>query len=69
VARSLRSHYSIHRIEAVGLTTPPTLMRGFYHRHEEWFRRLNRLEERLAPLFPFNRIGDHVLIHAQLKDA
>jgi ubiquinone/menaquinone biosynthesis C-methylase UbiE len=69
VAQSLRIDYTIHRIEAVGLSTPPTLMRSFYHRHQQWFRRLFWLEERLAPLFPFNRIGDHVLIHAQLKEA
>jgi ubiquinone/menaquinone biosynthesis C-methylase UbiE len=69
VVRSLRSEYMIHRIEAVGLSTPPTLMRSFYHRHQGWFRRLHWLEDRLGPLFPFNRIGDHVLIHAQLKDA
>jgi ubiquinone/menaquinone biosynthesis C-methylase UbiE len=69
VAGSLRSHYAIRRIEAVGLSTPPTLMRSFYHRHEGWFRRLFWLEDQLAQRFPFNRIGDHVLIHAQLKDA
>jgi ubiquinone/menaquinone biosynthesis C-methylase UbiE len=67
VVRSLRAEYTVRRIEAVGLITPPTLMRSFYHRHLRWFAKLHRLEDLLSPLPPFNRLGDHVLIHARLR--
>jgi 2-polyprenyl-3-methyl-5-hydroxy-6-metoxy-1,4-benzoquinol methylase len=60
--------FLLRRTMAVGLTTPPTLMRDFYHRHRSWFARLFPLEEWLSPLPPFNRLGDHVLLHFQLRE-
>jgi hypothetical protein len=61
--------YRIRHIAAIGLTTPPTLMRDFYHRHARLFAALDPIENLLSPLPPFNRIGDHVLVHAQLRRA
>lgn len=59
--------FVLRRTEAVGLITPPTSMREFYNRHERSFRRMFAAEDRLARLWPFNRLGDHVLIHFQSR--
>jgi hypothetical protein len=67
VKRLFGTRFSARSVMAIGLTTPPTLMRDFYHRHQRGFRRLFGLEDRLAPIPPFNRLGDHVLMHFQLR--
>ena len=58
--------FRVEAIRAIGLLTPPTSMRDFYHRHLSSFRKFERLEERLSPYYPFNRMGDHVLIHVKV---
>lgn len=63
-----RAGYRIEAVRAVGLITPPTSMRDFYHRRLGLFRRLEGIEETLSPLFPFSRMGDHVLVHVRLGD-
>lgn len=57
--------FQLRRVEAVGLVTPPTLMRDFFGRHERAFRRFYRLENLLSAAAPFNRMGDHVMLHFQ----
>ena len=52
-------------VRGIGLITPPTSLRDFYHRHINIFRRFEWLEEKLSPIFPFDRMGDHVLIHVR----
>lgn len=59
--------FRFRTIAAIGLTTPPTLMRDWYHRHQRFFRRLFPIEDRLIGIFPFNRLGDHTLLHCSLK--
>lgn len=66
-ARLFARRFVTRRTEAVGLLTPPTLMRTLYERHTPLFDRLVPLERRLSPLLPFNRLGDHVLLHVQLR--
>jgi len=65
--RTFRGRFVLRRVEAVGLTTPPTLMRGFYDRHTKLFRALHGIEDFLSSIPPFNRIGDHVLIHLKSR--
>ncbi len=57
--------FHLRHVEAVGLVTPPTLMRDFFGRHERAFRRLYPLEDLLSAVAPFNRMGDHVMLHFQ----
>lgn len=60
--------FRLRHVEAVGLVTPPTLMRDFFGRHERAFRRLYPLEDLLSAAAPFNRMGDHVMLHFQAID-
>ncbi len=63
-----RQHgFRIREVRAVGLTTPPTSLRDAYHRRLDLFRRLEWIEERLSPLYPFSRMGDHVLVHVERR--
>lgn len=57
--------FRIVAVRGVGLAAPPTSMRDFYGRHLPFFRRLERLDDILSPYFPFNRMGDHLLLHIQ----
>lgn len=68
VKRAFGKRFRFRTIAAIGLTTPPTLMRNWYHRHQRLFRWLFPAEERLMGMFPFNRLGDHTLLHCLLKD-
>lgn len=61
--------FSIVAVRAVGLTTPPTTMRDFYHRHRKLFAGFEWLENLLSPMAPWNRMGDHVLIHVRRLDS
>jgi 2-polyprenyl-3-methyl-5-hydroxy-6-metoxy-1,4-benzoquinol methylase len=67
VKKMFSERFIVRHIEAVGLITPPTLMRDFYHRHEKLFRPIFPVEDLLSPIPPFNRMGDHVLIHFQSR--
>lgn len=69
VKKLFAGRYAIRRIEAVGLTTPPTLMRTVYARFAPLFDLFAPAERLLSPLPPFNRIGDHVMMHLQLREA
>lgn len=55
--------FRIVAVRGVGLAAPPTSMRDFYGRHLPFFRKLERLDDILSPYFPFNRMGDHLLLH------
>ncbi|MGE3800294.1 MAG: class I SAM-dependent methyltransferase [Candidatus Kapaibacterium sp.] len=58
-----QSGFHVKEVRAIGLTTPPTSLRDFYHRHIRTFQRFDKVEERLSPYYPFNRVGDHLLVH------
>lgn len=60
--------FRIVAVRGVGLITPPTSMRDAYNRHLKLFRRLHGLEDLLSPLYPLNRMGDHILLHVQRID-
>ena len=60
--------FNIVAVRGVGLTTPPTSLRDAYNRHLKLFRRLHGLEDLLSPLYPLNRMGDHILLHVQRID-
>lgn len=57
--------FRVLAVRGVGLTAPPTSMRDFYGRHLPFFRKLERVDELLSGRFPFNRMGDHILLHVR----
>lgn len=66
--RMFAQRFRFRTIAAIGLTTPPTLMRHWYHRHQRLFQRFFPMEERLMGTPPLNRLGDHTLLHCVLKE-
>jgi hypothetical protein len=68
VRRLFAPTFRVRRIEAVGLLTPPTLMRTVYGRFRPIFDALTPVERALASHAPFNRLGDHVLLHFQAQE-
>ncbi len=58
--------FVLRRVEAVGLSSPPTFMRGVFEKMERLFRALYPLEDALSAMSPFNRVGDHVMMHFTL---
>jgi SAM-dependent methyltransferase len=61
--------FELIAMRAVGLTTPPTRYRDFYERHRRLFRLLEPVENLLSRFPPFNRLGDHVLLHLNYRSA
>ena len=63
-----KAGYRVENVRAIGLTTPPTSMRDFYERHIGNFQRFEPVEDWLSKYYPFNRMGDHILIHVKRID-
>jgi SAM-dependent methyltransferase len=64
-----REGFELVAMRAVGLTTPPTRFRDFYERHPRLFRLLEPVENLLSRFPPFNRLGDHVLLHLKHRNS
>ena len=61
VART-RPYFVAERVEALPLLLPPPGLEALYRRHRRFFRRLERLESRLAGLPLLRDFGDHFLV-------
>lgn len=65
IARALPPGLRLRTVRAIGLFLPPTSMRGIYGRAQGFLDAMERLSAPLHDLPPFNRMGDHVLLHIQ----
>lgn len=52
----------LERIVGIGVVLPPTYLASIVAAHPRFWGVMRRLEHRLAPLFPFNRLNDHTLM-------
>jgi ubiquinone/menaquinone biosynthesis C-methylase UbiE len=68
IMRTFSKEYDLLACRAVGLLVPPTSMRGVIDRHPSLIERLAPFDERLSKHFPFNRMGDNVLLHFRIRE-
>ena len=64
VRTALGAELTLAHVEGIGVVLPPPYLEPRWKRLPESVRRLaTRLDALLAPWPPFNRLGDHVLLH------
>jgi len=65
VKKALGKEFKIIGSAALGIFTPIPQMDKISRKFPRLAKSLNRIDEKIARLFPFNRIGDHIIITAE----
>lgn len=61
VVRAFSPWFWLEAMLGIGFTVPPTYLHSPVDRWPRWFELASRLDQRLAPYWPVNRLADHVL--------
>ena len=54
--------FKIKEVRGLGIFCPPPHRGEFALRHNAFVKQLMKIDEKLAATFPFNRMGDHLII-------
>jgi SAM-dependent methyltransferase len=60
IEMAFRPYFAIRATRALPWALPPTYVGAFMARHPRLFRTLEKIERRMAGVWPFNALGDHV---------
>lgn len=60
-------YFTLERIESWSALSPPPASLRFLRKHKNLSGKLFSLEEKIAHKFPFNRLGDHVILELKKK--
>lgn len=67
VMKSLGKNFKMLKLESLALFTPIPQMDKIQKKFPRLIRFLNKIDEKICSLFPFNRIGDHIIITAEFN--
>lgn len=67
IMRALGPNFKLLKLFSLGVFTPIPQMEKFQTKFPRLLRLLNSLDEMTAEHFPFNRIGDHIIIVAEFS--
>lgn len=65
VMNALGKDYKLLKVESLALFTPIPQMEKIPIKYPGLFKALNRIDELISGIYPFNRIGDHIIISAE----
>jgi len=65
IRKALGENFELVKMEGIAVFTPVPQMEKFPKKFPRLTKLLHRLDESLSGYFPFNRIGDHLIITAQ----
>jgi ubiquinone/menaquinone biosynthesis C-methylase UbiE len=65
VMKALGSDFKILKLESLGVFTPIPQMEKLPKKFPGLARALNKIDEKVAGIFPFDRIGDHIIVTAE----
>ena len=65
ILKALGKNFELVKLEGIAVFTPIPQMEKFPKKFPRLSKFLNKLDEFLSGYFPFNRIGDHLIITAQ----
>lgn len=65
VLKALGRDFKLLKLESLALFTPIPQMEKIPKKFPGLSRMLNKLDEKISGIFPFNRIGDHIIITAE----
>jgi len=60
-------YFTVERIESWSVTSPPPASLRFLRKNKTLCEKLFFFEEKTAGVFPFNRLGDHVILELKKK--
>jgi ubiquinone/menaquinone biosynthesis C-methylase UbiE len=67
VKRALGVNFKIISKQGLGIFTPSPQMEKIPKNFPRFTKALNRIDETISGVFPFNRIGDHIMITAEYE--
>jgi hypothetical protein len=62
--KALGDKFILVKLEGLAVFTPNPQMKKFQKKFPRLTRLLNKLDESLSGYFPFNKIGDHIILTA-----
>ena len=65
VMNSLGNEFKLLKLESLGVFTPIPQMEKIPNKFPSLVKILNKIDERISGVFPFNRIGDHIIVTAE----
>ena len=65
VMRALGKNFKLLKLESLALFTPIPQMEKIPKKFPWLARLLNKMDEKISGIFPFNRIGDHIIVTAE----
>lgn len=65
ITSRMQDGFMLKSLKALSLTVPPPYIEHFMEKHPNMFKRLERLEDKLCAVAPFNNWGDHYIITMQ----
>jgi ubiquinone/menaquinone biosynthesis C-methylase UbiE len=67
VMKSLGNKFDLLRVSSLGLLTPIPQMDKIPKRFPKLTKVLNKIDEKISGIYPFNRMGDHIIVTAVYK--
>jgi SAM-dependent methyltransferase len=65
VIKALGNDFSLLKLEGLGIFTPIPQMEKFSKKFPRSIKVFNRIDEKISGIFPFNRVGDHIIVTAE----
>jgi len=60
--KALGKNFKLLKLESLALFTPIPQMEKIPKKFPGLARLLNKMDEKISGIFPFNRIGDHIIV-------
>lgn len=67
IKKALGKNFKLLKCEGLGVLSPPPSAKNFPVNHPRLYDFLVRLDEKIKSRFPFNRIGDHIIVSFQFS--
>lgn len=67
ITKRLKNNFNLVSLKGLSLTVPPPYIEHFKERHLSLFNILERIEDKICDIAPFNHWGDHYVITMQKK--
>jgi ubiquinone/menaquinone biosynthesis C-methylase UbiE len=65
VMKALGQDFKLLKVESLALFTPIPQMERIPKKFPGFAKMLNKIDEKISGIFPFNRIGDHIIVTAE----
>lgn len=67
IQKTLKEDFELISLKGMAFLMPPPFISQFQEKYPRWFKLFEKLENKLAGIFPFNRCCDHYIITLKKK--